>query len=253
MSENLESAIKELIKNKITEPNRPDLFRSPIVGFSSAHDSRYAELKSTVGSWHLNPTEILPQAESVISYFVPFTRDVIAGPKNADYSSEIWSEAYLIINECFGETGKALSEMLVQWGYLAETIPATHTFDPATIECKWSHRSAACIAGMGSFGANRMLITSRGSGGRFCSVITSARLTPGKEPAEERCLYNKSKSCGRCFEVCPANTLSGGSFDKFACQAQTQRNREYMRENSIQPESDTCGKCISVCPVAYIK
>ena len=180
MSNNMKKDIEQLIIKEINALKRSDLFREPIVEFSSAKDDRYEELKEVIGEWHLNPTELLPEAESVISYFVPFTKDVISQPKTVKDGSPLWAESYLVINEYFNHINEAISNYLTHKGYIARTIPSTHTYDPKDLKSTWSHRSAAAIAGLGSFGVNRILITEKGSGGRFCTVLTSAALDKRK-------------------------------------------------------------------------
>ncbi len=246
--------IERIIADKVLSLKRPDLFRKPLVAFSSAHDSRYLKLKKIIGEWHFTPMEILPDARTVVSYFIPFTKPIVLEPKIAKDGSPLWGEAYVVINPYFETINKAVSKYLTDSGFSAEAIPATHTYDPKTIECKWSHRSAANIAGLGSFGANRMLITKKGSGGRFCTILTSAQL--GSEQCivpKNRCLYMINGSCTECFAICPVNALTPDSFDKFSCQVVTDRNRALNKNDPKLSEADTCGKCISVCPVAYIK
>ena len=81
MDKTLEKTIEDIITEQLLILNRPDLYRSPLVSFSSADDKRYKELKNIIGEWHLTPKELLPEAESVISYFVLFTKDVASEPK----------------------------------------------------------------------------------------------------------------------------------------------------------------------------
>jgi epoxyqueuosine reductase QueG len=116
----------------------------------------------------------------------------------------------------------------------------------------WSHRSAAAIAGLGTFGANKLLITEKGSGGRFCTILTSAVLKANQVPIESKCLYLKNGSCGLCFKICPVNALFPDSIDKFACQNEVNKNEAKPKESTNLQSADTCGKCISVCPFAYI-
>ena len=245
--------IENIISDELAALARPDLFREPLVAFSAATDPRYEELKTLIGPWHLLPQELLPTAKSVISYFVPFTKEVVRAPKKAKQAAPTWGEAYVVINNHFARINEALCAYLKEQGFEAMTIPATHTYDPKDMKSMWSHRSAAAIAGLGAFGANRMLLTAKGSGGRFCTVLTSAELpvTAG-EPANP-CLYVKDGSCGRCFEICPVKALHPDDLDLFACQAQTKRNERFLADEVNLGEADTCGKCIAVCPVAYLK
>jgi len=218
MTKMLEKEIEFIIVNEMTALDRPDLFRRPLVAFSSADDERYLELKSLIGRWHLTPQELLPDAKSVISYFVPFTKLVVSEPKTVKGASPLWGEAYLVINSYFNHINEAISTYLTDLGFSAKTIPATHTYDPKDLKSMWSHRSAAAIAGLGAFGANKLLITEKGSGGRFCTVITSAPLKTLQTPSQNRCLHFANGSCGLCMKICPVSALAPDSFAKFACQ-----------------------------------
>lgn len=251
--ETLEQQIEKKIKHEVASLNRPDLFREPLVGFSAAADPRYDELKQIIGAWHQHPKELLPDAKSVISYFVPFTKEVIKAPKNKKMATPLWGEAYLVINEGFDHINGILCTFLQEQGYSAQMIPATHTFDPKDMKSLWSHRSAAAIAHLGVFGANRLLITEKGSGGRFCTVLTSAPLEPSEATLSNPCLYLKDGSCGACFKACPINALQADHFDAFGCQARTKRNESFLHDKAVLSGADVCGKCIAACPVAYIK
>ncbi|MDD6442559.1 MAG: epoxyqueuosine reductase [bacterium] len=249
---NLESKIKKLVENKVEELGRPDLFRAPLVAFSSVDDERFLELKQLIGDWHLTPKELLPEAKSVISYFVPFTKEVVMNPKKMKDGSALWSEAYQEINAYFDVINEAIKSYLESEGYLVMTIKSTHTYDPKDLKATWSHRSAAVIAGLATLGANRLAITEKGSGGRFCTVITSAELEPNPAPIEEKCMYKKNGSCGLCFKACPIGALKSDGLDKFACQDELNKNQDLLRKETTLVDADTCGKCISACPLAYI-
>ena len=241
--------IRQLITSKMTELNRPDLYRAPITAFSDATDTRYQELKKIVGEWHMNPEELLTDARSVISFFVPFTKEVIEEPGLTE-SPSLWAETYTIINNYFDNISEAITKYLIAQGFSALAIRATHTFDPKDLKSMWSHRSAAAIAGLGAFGTNRLLITEKGSGGRFCTVLTSASLDERLNAADERCYNIKDGSCGQCIKVCPVNTLP--NLDKFACWNHIKKVEAKLRSEGVAT-ADICGKCISVCPVSYIE
>ena len=249
MSKNMEKEILRIIQTEISALNRGDLFRPPLVAYSSAHDKRYTRLKEIIGDWHLSPFQLLPDAESIISYFVPFTRDVVYEPMSTKDGSPLWAEAYEIINGYFNHINEMLSIYITSRGYSLKSIPATHTYDPKDMKCMWSHRSAAAISGMGVFGKNRLLITSKGSGGRFCTVLTSAPLTPGSSSFSVNC----DDSCGLCHKICPVNALTLEGIDKFACNEKLLENRDHLRKNTALRKVDICGQCISICPYAYIE
>jgi len=145
----LELEIQKIIEAKFAELNRPDLIRTPIVAFSSAHDPKFAALKEIIGPWHQLPTDFLPEAESVISYFIPFTREVALGPKNEPDGCPVWSEAYITINQHFHVVNQAVQDYLESQGYKAAQIRPPKAYDPETFHAVWSHRSAAVISVFG--------------------------------------------------------------------------------------------------------
>ena len=248
-----EKKIEGLIKDMVKAHGRDDLFREPLAGFSDASDERYEKLKDIVGPWVKSPVDLMENAKSVISYFVPFTKEVADAPKSSDVVSPLWSEAYEDINNYFEVIGDAVVELLDKLGFENMKIRATHTYDPIVLQSLWSHRSAAVIAGLAAFGANRMAITEKGSAGRYCTVITSAELKSDKAPVEDKCLYHKDGSCGLCFKACPTKALTPGGFEKFTCHDELLKNQYHIRQTTSIKSADVCGKCLSVCPLAYIE
>lgn len=47
--EQLSTRMKQTIIKAVQDINRPDLFREPLIGFSSANDPSYQELKTIIG------------------------------------------------------------------------------------------------------------------------------------------------------------------------------------------------------------
>ncbi len=249
----IETRIKEIISNKVSELKRPDLYREPLVSFSSADDERYDELKELIGEWHLTPKELLSDAKSVISYFVPFTEAVVKEPINMKEASPLWGQTYQEINSYFNVINEAVSDYLIELGYSVVTIKSTHVYDPKTMNCVWSHKSAAVISGLGDFGINKLIITEKGSGGRLCTIITSATLKTNRASTENKCLYIKNGTCGLCLNVCPVKALSAETIDKFACEDELNRNGRFLKKTQELEKASVCGKCISICPFAYIE
>ena len=249
----LELEIQAVIEKAFADLNRPDLIRTPLVAFSSAQDPKYAKLKEIVGPWHQLPTDFLPSARSVITYFIPFTKEVALAPKREPDGSPIWSEAYILINKHFHVVNQAVQDYLESQGYEAAQIKPPKAYDPETFHAPWSHRSTAVISGLATFGANNLAITDKGSGGRFCSLITSAPLEPTATTPKKVCPYFVNGGCGLCLKACPAGALDGGITNKAACQAELNKNPERLQKKNAPYIADICGKCLAACPLVYIE
>lgn len=247
----LKEEIIEIIEKFVSESKNKELFRKPIVGFSSTNNPLYEELKVIVGPHHLHPKEILPNAQSVISFFIPFSENVIQSNNKDSVVSRDWGISYIEANILINQISENIMDFLKNKNIDSETIRATHTYDEESLISAWSHRSAAYIAKLGKFGVNRMLITKEGCAGRFGTVIISAEIPlETQEEALGYCLYYKNKSCLKCIESCPQNTLSVDGFDKFKCHDKLLENAEELKDIGL---CDVCGKCVVSCPYAIIK
>jgi epoxyqueuosine reductase QueG len=84
----------------------------------------------------------------------------------------------------------------------------------------WSHRHAAYISGLGTFGLSDGLITEKGKAVRLTTLIVEAPLEVKPRPYEghqEWCLYYKNGSCGVCMSRCPIQAITESGHDKNAC------------------------------------
>lgn len=246
---NIKQEIIEFISNFLLESDSKEVFGDPIVGFSSAEDPLYMELKNIVGYHHLLPQDILEDARTVVSFFLPFSRDVVSSNRNSSEVSFQWANSYIIANSLINEISCSLIEYLGEKGINAATVKATHTYDEKTLTSGWSHRSAAYISGLGKFGINRMLITEKGCAGRYGSVIISCDIQPDEIPDEEYCIYRKTGKCQLCIDACPVSALHIDGFDRFTCHDRLLKNAEKFKDIGL---CDVCGKCVVACPVATV-
>lgn len=245
----LREDLANLVREYVSQSEDKEFYREPLVGFSSAKDQLFKNIKSNVGLEHLYPQDILPEAKTVISFFIPFSESIVSSNQADESVSAEWAESYVKTNALINHISEKIIEYLNSIGIKAATIKATHNFDEKTLRAGWSHRSAAYAAGLGKFGVNRMLITKAGSAGRYGTVIMSQEITPDERPEEEYCLYYKNGSCLKCLKACPVNALSTDGFDRFKCY---DRLLDVSKQFTDLGMCDVCGKCVVSCPLAVI-
>ncbi|GHV81285.1 (Fe-S)-binding protein [Spirochaetia bacterium] len=229
------------------------MWKEPILGIISAEDEGLKLLREVVSSTHLLPGDILPGAESIIVFFIPFQDSIVESNLHGETASREWALAYIKTNDLIRVINDDIAEMLRREGYAAGKLPATHNFDTERLVSDWSHRHVACIAGLGSFGFNNMLITDQGCCGRFGSMVTSLPVSAVPEaaaarPPRERCIHKLTGGCGACRKRCPVNAYGDGGFDRRRCYAQCLKNGELHKDLGY---ADVCGKCLAGLPCSF--
>ena len=232
------------MQQQVAKAGTETRYRLPLVGFADAADPRFAQLREIVEPTHWLPSDLLPGARSVVAFFLPFAEDIVeANRAHPHHVAREWALAYVETNALINEINQRLILTLGQQGVRAAAQPATHNWDPATLVSRWSHKSVAAIAGLGSFGLHHMLITDAGCAGRCGSLVVDAASEPTAEAgvsAGERCRYFHDGSCRVCVERCPAGALTEGGLDKHRCYAWLLQVAERFREVGL---ADVCGKC----------
>lgn len=188
------------------------MYEAPIFAFAAAEDECFAVLKqpSVIGEHFLLPNQWLPQAKTVISFFLPFTEVVIKGNrKDMSWPSEEWLhgriEGQVFINKLCAH----LNSELIKAGYnsLVPALDKRFRYDTeVSFTSNWSERHVAFICGLGTFGLSKGLITKRGMAGRLGSLITELYLAPDRREYED--LYEYCSMCGKCAKNCPVKAIS---------------------------------------------
>ena len=244
MDDSLKNKIIECIQRMVATAAIGTPLRTPLVGFASAHDPILDDLTAKVGSHHLHPADLLPEAQTVVAFFLPFGREVVRVSRKWAYVEPVWSRAYMETNHLIENISAELKRQLSIWGVKAVEQKPTDNFNPHDLTAVWSHKSMAYIAGLGRFGLHKMLITPAGVAGRCCSMVISAYIPPTPRPNEEYCLYLRNGTCGRCIRNCPVGALTVEDLDKQRCWAHQQNKRDPDLERG-------CGKC-AIGPCAII-
>lgn len=220
-----ETAIITIINDAVEESNRSDRltkYRTPVSGFAAAEDPLFDSLGAVIGYPVLHPRDILSDAKTVVAFFVPFDTRVIKFARHREhYTNREWSLAYYELNILLEDTVARIVDEMTRRGIGAAREPVTENYDPVTITTNWPHKSAGYIAGLGTFGINRVIITPLGCSGRIASVVISEEIRPTKRPEGENCLYRSSGLCGACVKRCPSRSLRFNSYSRFTCNLHT--------------------------------
>jgi epoxyqueuosine reductase QueG len=235
--------IKTAIIDYGTDNHLDTLWKEPIIEIIPANDEKLKTLKETVSAEHLTAGDVLPDAKSIISFFIPFQETIVKSNIKGIMASEEWAVAYIKTNDLIKTIHDKIEIAMNQNGYKTGKIPAAHNFDVEKLISRWSHRHIAYMAGIGTFGMNNMLITKNGCCGRFGSIIINCELNEYKQINEikEKCLHKINESCGICQKKCIVNAYENNSYDRYKCYNQCLKNAEYHKKHGY---ADVCGKCL---------
>jgi epoxyqueuosine reductase len=247
--EKIDSFYKKEKSNTLPDGRR--IFELPLVGVVSASDPLFEAFceKEIIGTAFNPPAFWLPDAASVISYFLPFQALI----RSSNYSGPPPSLEWLhsrFLGESFNEKLRQfiVDEIeLMEGKAVAPLLHRSYHTDYNIFSSNWSERHVAYAAGLGSFGLHRGLITEKGVAGRFGSVITNLKLetTPPSEGSYyQNCPFLVDGSCGVCINRCPAGAITENGKDKSKCYQYMfiEDHVKLQREQFGYPYS-VCGKC----------
>lgn len=197
------------------------MYEEPSAGFASAADPIFDTYmrEEVIGSNYLKPRDWMPEALTVVSFFMPFTETVRKSNRvsKRDPSTE-WLYARIEGQEFIGKFISGVREMLSEKG-ISSCIPSMDGRFGLKIEMttagdkpdfhvnsRWSERHAAYACGLGTFGLSRGLITERGMAGRFASIIIAEEFDPDERKYTG--VYDYCIRCGACIRNCPVNAIS---------------------------------------------
>ena len=229
--------------NRIEEIGINRIFDEPLVGIADAKDSLFIKLKEpeVIGPNHLLPLEWLSEAESVISYFLPFSKPM----RKANYSPGLPATEWVygriegeICNE--GLRKHLVSEFLCQ-GYSALAPALDSRLAQVKKRSNWSERHVAFIAGLGTFGLSKLLISAKGCAGRYGSIIVSQKLQP--TPRSYQDVYEYCTKCWQCIERCPSGAIKKEGKDITICS----KYGDTVIKPRFAPRYG-CGKCQTTVP-----
>lgn len=229
--------LEETPLNRAEDLNIADIFSAPLLSVASASDPLFLELKKeeVVGPHHLTPKEWMPGAETVVSYFLPFSKEIREANRGPGLPAIEW-----LYGRIEGErVNEALRRYLLKEVEIRGVEALIPTFDPrfAVIDRKsnYSERHVAYVAGLGTFSLSRSLITTMGCAGRYGSLLIGEEMEIPPRPYKER--EERCNLCGECIARCPAGAIGKNGKEIEICA-------HYLDEikNRFKPRYG-CGKC----------
>ena len=242
--------ITDYVKNYPVIKETITSWQEPVVAFASAEDPLFLSLKDTISPSHALPRDLLTDAQTVITYFIPFPKNIVLSNHTGQTASQEWAKAYIETNQLILDLNLHIHNILLQQDYDSCILPATHNFDTKKLISDWSHRHVAFIAGLGKFGLNNMLITEKGCCGRLGSIISTLKLLPTLRSNLENCLHYRRGICKKCISRCVNDALTETSFDRQRCYNMCLQNAKNFSELGL---ADVCGKCLIHLPCSFTK
>lgn len=235
---------KELLKKELKRRFR--ILGIPISGFAPV--DRWKDppegLPNTFSEWipeDFWPRSIFPEARTVIVIGLPVSLPIVETAPSIYYQ-----ELYKTVNLLLDSRAYEIAQFLNEKGSGSIYLPRDGYGDIRILTERpfafFSHKHAAYLAGLGSFGHNNVLLTEEyGPRVRFTSIFTSAEIEPDPIKIHDLCIH-----CLKCAKNCPVNAIPiKGDFpppvDKRSCALRSEKLRNEFRS--------PCGICIKVCPV----
>jgi len=218
----------------------------PLVGFASVTwwPSPPDGLPNSLSPWIPQvfwPQSIYPEANTVMIIGLPVPLPILETAPSIYYH-----ELYKTVNSMLDQKAYEIANFLTEKGHPSIYLPRDGYGDIKILIDNpfafFSHKHAAYLAGMGSFGQNNVILTpAYGPRVRFNSIFTTARIEPDAPRCKDLCIR-----CLLCVKNCPVKAIpEKGDFpppiDKKSCAQRSTILRDEYRS--------PCGICIKVCPV----
>ena len=243
--DHLRELISTFVADHQAKSNVRNWWRNPLLVTARA-DDRFDTLPEIAADDHLVPSDLLPDAETVVVFFLPFKESL--GKENATgkFPCRNWGLAYEDTNRLIGLIAQKIADYLTDRGFKTAQTPATHNFDPEKLMARWSHKHLAYVSGLGRFGINAQMITPAGCAGRLGSLVTSAVIDDSPVVTEEElCIHKKGEECLKCVSRCPVKAVGENGINRQRCWDRLNFNLKHVQALAgMKDSTNVCGKCV---------
>ncbi len=234
------------------------ILEEPIMGIAKADDPLFLEMKNeeVIGENWLSPEEWLPGAKSVIVFFFPYSEEIRRRHRESEeLVDEAWKYGYPAGSTLSKDMTTVLLEKLKKEGLTVLDPLKDPRMNVKNIEVRngeeedlhfipaWSTRHAGYVAGLGTFGIHRHIITRKGCCGSLTTIITAEELET--DDRDYTGPYDYCSRCGQCAEKCPAGAITLENLRNLKkCSA----HGGYLRETV---GGGGCSKCMMGVPCEF--
>lgn len=234
--------------NSVPEINLERIFDVPILGVADARDPLFHQLKQpeVIGDRHCLPTDWLTEAKAVLSYFLPFTKEIRWANRLSGLPAIEWVYGRIEGEALNNALRKFIVELVNENGGMAIAPAIEPKFSVVNRLSNWSERHVAYVAGLGTFSLSKSFITEKGSAGRFGSVVTNYPMEPTSRNYSG--IYDYCTMCGECIMRCPCGAINPNGKDNLICSHYIHDEIEAL----FKPRFG-CGKCQTAVPCEFEK
>lgn len=183
-------------------------------------------------SWHMRADSVLPGVKTIIVFYKKFPRYFYTAEDRECYNKD-----FCKMISSVDMISQMLAQEIISTGFQAIAIAADDEVEP-----DWgavSLRHYAVLAGLGSIGKNKLLLTPRfGSMVELGAVMTDMTLHGDAPIEKEICI----SGCARCIQACPQQALGGS-------ETKTDHCKETVYSNEDGDSISGCWLCRSSCPL----
>ena len=166
-----------------------------------------------------------------------------------DLPTHTYFHHYRTVNTFLDQSALQAGLFLQQHGYEFLTVAASQSINNGSpYEGRYSHKKAACLAGLGWVGKNNLFFHQQfGSKVRLATVFTNCAFECSSVPLSCQC-----GSCNLCAVSCPAHAISGALptpemhcetlFDPEKCSRYMKQHFQHIGRGAV------CGICMRICP-----
>jgi epoxyqueuosine reductase QueG len=232
----------------------------PIVGFARGDDPLFTQIKQQIGDFYWTPLDAFrigfPEEDNanltVISWVLPQTEATKQdNRKQTKFPAERWARS-----RKYGEEfNDALHDQLVQKLRKAGVLAISpshlkkfnmHMSEQFGLSTSWSHRHAAYVAGLGTFGLCDGLITPVGKAMRCGSLLAGIDIQPTPRPYQNPhayCLHYAKRPCQACVRRCPVGAITSEGHNKDICLKHVFETTTKHVQDNFGFEAYGCGLC----------